>query len=53
MTPNKFLEHIVFCALRGGIQNKIGVIRLKSIMLAPPKFLFWLRYCYQIKILLF
>ena len=48
MFPPKFLEHIVICALRGGITNKISVVRQKSNILSPTKFFgsqsFWVGY---------
>jgi len=40
--PPKFLGYS-YCGLRGSIPNKIGVIRLKSNILAPPNFLGCLR----------
>ena len=47
--PPKFLENIVILCFerRFSIQN--SVIRLKSNILAPPKFFGWLRHCFQAK----
>jgi len=54
--PRKFLEHVVICALRGGITNKIMLFALNQTLWTPPnfwlppKFLGWLRYCLQGKV---
>ena len=44
-TP-KFLENIVTLCLERRFSKQNSVIRPKSNILAPPKFLGWLRHCY-------
>jgi len=42
--PPKFLENIVILSFERRFSKQNRAIRLKSTILAPPKFLGWLRY---------
>jgi len=45
--PPKFLENIVILCFERRFSQQNSVIRLKSSILAPTKFLGWLRHCQQ------
>jgi len=43
--PPTFLENIVILCIERRFSKQNSVIRLKSNILTPPKFLGWLRHC--------
>jgi len=45
MPPTKVLENIVNLCFERRFSEQNSVIRLKSNILAPPKFLGWLHHC--------
>jgi len=47
MPPQKFLENVAILCFERRFSKQNSVIRLKSNILAPPKFLGWLRHWLQ------
>jgi len=45
MAPQKFLENIAILCFEMRFSKENSAIRLKSNILAPPKFMGWLRHC--------